>query len=57
MSILLLLALVATAAAILAAAVALLLRWLGIAPAEPAQRTRGIELLAERVRERLAQRR
>jgi TRAP-type C4-dicarboxylate transport system substrate-binding protein len=53
----LLLALVAAAAAILAAVVALLLRWFGIAPAEPEQRTRGIELLAERIRERLVQRR
>ncbi|WP_448575329.1 hypothetical protein [Thermomicrobium sp.] len=53
----LLLALVAAAAAILTAAVALLLRWLGIAPADPEQRTRGIELLVERIRERLVQRR
>jgi len=53
----LLLALVAAAAATLAAVVALLLRWFGIAPAEPEQRTRGIELLAERIRERLVQRR
>jgi len=53
----LLLALVTAVAAILAAVVALLLRWFGIAPAEPEQRTRGIELLAERIRERLVQRR
>ncbi len=53
----LLLALVAAVAAILAAVVTLLLRWFGIAPAEPEQRTRGIELLAERIRERLVQRR
>ncbi|MCX2728394.1 hypothetical protein OO015_12925 [Thermomicrobium sp. 4228-Ro] len=47
-----LLALALISAAILTALVALCLRWLGIPPARPEERTRGIELLIEQLRER-----
>ena len=46
-----LLALALASAGILTALVTLSLRCLGIAPARPAERTRGIELLIERLRE------
>ena len=51
-----LLALALASAAILTALVTLSLRWLGIAPARPEERTRGIELLIERLRERFGHR-
>lgn len=51
-----LLALALAIAGILTALVTLSLRWLGIAPARPEERTRGIELLIERLRERFARR-
>ncbi|MCS7256343.1 MAG: hypothetical protein RMJ05_03400 [Thermomicrobium sp.] len=51
-----LLALALASAGILTALVTLSLRWLGIAPARPEERTRGIELLIERLRERFGRR-
>ncbi len=51
-----LLALALASAGILTALVTLSLRWLGIAPARPEERTRGIELLIERLRERFGHR-
>ncbi len=52
METILLLILTGTAAALLTGFVALALRRLGIAPARPEDRTRGIELLIERLRQR-----
>ena len=51
-----LLALALASAAILTALVTLSLRWLGVVPARPEERTRGIELLIERLRERFGHR-
>jgi len=51
-----LLALALASAAILTALVTLSLRWFGVVPARPEERTRGIELLIERLRERFGRR-
>jgi len=51
-----LLALALASAGILTALVTLSLRWLGVVPARPEERTRGIELLIERLRERFGRR-
>ncbi|MCX7622897.1 MAG: hypothetical protein RMK01_10960 [Thermomicrobium sp.] len=56
METLVLLAIALAAAGVLAAGATLALRWLGVAPARPEERTRGIELLLARLRERFARR-